>query len=279
MSRTQVSILLPVHSDSPFLERCLQSLSNVRITEKTNLIVILDRVSSVISELVNNFDLGIPKKILVNSQFGLVNSLNLGLKEADGEFIARIDHDDMMHVDRLEKQLNFFHNNSEYVLVGSNVTLIDHSDKKIRESAYPLKNEEIIRVLNHKNVFAHPAVMYRRTAAINTGMYRKFYEGAEDYDLWLRMIKVGKVANLPESLTFYRQHPFQMSTMNARKQWILTEAVKSSGRLANKGKITLEQKYNTTENWYENSRLIRFKNRLAATKNFLGGLLRALLRS
>lgn len=278
MPRTQVSILLPVHAESPFLESCLQSISNIRITEQTNLIVILDRVSSGVVKLVNNFDLGIPKKIIVNSQFGLVNSLNLGLKEADGEFIARIDHDDMMHVDRLEKQLKFFHDNSNYVLVGSNVTLIDQSERKIRESTYPLSNEEIIKVLSHKNVFAHPAVMYRRAAAINIGMYRKFYEGAEDYDLWLRMIKVGKVANLPDSLTFYRQHPLQMSTMNTHKQWILTEAVKSSGCLANKGNITLEQMYNSIETWYEKKPLIRFKHRLVKTKSLLGGLLRVLFR-
>jgi len=199
----------------------------------------------------------------------LVNSLNLGLSAAEGEFIARIDHDDMMQFDRLEKQLSFFRRNPDHILVGSNVTLIDQNETRIRETNYPISNDEIVRILNHKNVFAHPSVMYRRTAAITSGMYRKFYEGAEDYDLWLRMIGVGKVANLQDSLTLYRQHSGQMSIRNLRKQWMITEAVKTSARLTKRREISLDEKYSSVEDWYQNNRLIRFKHRVIISKSFL----------
>jgi hypothetical protein len=69
-----------------------------------------------------------------------------------------------------------------------------------------------------------------------------------------------------------------MSTINTHKQWILTEAVKSSGRLANGGNITLEHMYDSIETWYDKKPLIRFKHRLVKAKNFLGGLLRVLFR-
>ena len=269
MPKSQITILLPVHADAPFLESCLRSLNNLIIPEKTNLIIILDRVSNLTRDKIDSIELEIPIRIVVNSQFGLVNSLNLGLSAAEGEFIARIDHDDMMQFDRLEKQLNFFRKNPDHILVGSNVTLIDQNETRIRETNYPISNDEIVRILSHKNVFAHPSVMYSRTAAITSGMYRTFYEGAEDYDLWLRMIRIGKVANLQDSLTLYRQHSGQMSIKNLRKQWMITEAVKTSARLTKRREISLDEKYSSVEDWYQNNRLIRFKHRVIISKSFL----------
>ena len=269
MSKSQITILLPVHAHSPFLESCLRSLNNLTIPEETNLLIVLDRVPNLTRKLLDNFKLDMPKRIIVNSQFGLVNSLNLGLSEADGEFIARIDHDDMMKFDRLEKQLNFFRKNPDHVLVGSNVTLVDQNEQVIRESNYPIANDEIIKRIRHKNVFAHPAVMYRRAAALSIGMYRKFYEGAEDYDLWLRMIGIGKAANLQDSLTLYRQHSGQMSIKNLRNQWIITEAVKTSARLTKRQKVSLNENYNSVEDWYQNNRLIRFKHGVIMFRSFL----------
>jgi glycosyltransferase involved in cell wall biosynthesis len=269
MPKSQITILLPVHAHSPFLESCLRSLNNLTIPEETNLLIVLDRVPNLTRELLDNFILDMPKRIIVNSQFGLVNSLNLGLSQADGEFIARIDHDDMMKFDRLEKQLNFFRKNPNHILVGSNVTLVDQNEQVVRESNYPITHDEIIKRIRHKNVFAHPAVMYRRAAALSIGMYRKFYEGAEDYDLWLRMIGIGKVANLQDSLTLYRQHSGQMSIKNLRKQWMITEAVKTSARLTKRQKISLDKNYSTVNDWYQNNWSIRLKHRIIIAKSFL----------
>jgi glycosyltransferase involved in cell wall biosynthesis len=269
MPKSQITILLPVHADAPFLESCLHSLNNLIIPEKTNLIIILDRVSDLTREKIDRIELAMPLRIIINSQFGLVNSLNLGLSAAESEFIARIDHDDMMQFDRLEKQLSFFRKNPDHILVGSNVTLIDQNETRIRETNYPINNDEIVRILSHKNAFAHPSVMYRRTAAITSGMYRKFYEGAEDYDLWLRMTGIGKVANLQDSLTLYRQHSGQMSIKNLREQWIITEAVKTSARLTKRQKNSLNVKYPSVEDWYQNNKSIRFKHRVVMAKSFL----------
>ena len=269
MPKIKITILLPVHADAPFLESCLDSLNNLIIPEKTNLIIVLDRVSKQTRELIDNIKFEMPMRIIINSQFGLVNSLNLGLSMAEGEFIARIDHDDMMKFDRLEKQFNFLRKNADHILVGSNVTLIDQNETRIRETSYPLSNNEIAKVLSHKNVFAHPSVMFRRSAAMTSGMYRKFYEGAEDYDLWLRMIGIGKVANLKDSLTLYRQHSGQMSIKNLRKQWIITEAVKISARLNKRQKSPVHDHYNSVDEWYRNSKSIRLKHRAIMFKSFL----------
>jgi GT2 family glycosyltransferase len=269
MPRTKISILLPAYADSPFLESCLISIREAIIPEQSNLIVILDRVSHRNAELIRTFESKIPKIIIKNSNFGLVNSLNLGIRESDSQFIARIDQDDWMGGRRLEKQLIFLRDNPDHVLVGSNVTLIDEGGKKIRESSYPLSNNSIRKVIFHRNVFAHPAVMYDRDAVVECGMYKHFYEGAEDYELWLRLIKLGKVANLQESLTFYRQHSDQMSTKNSHRQWIINEAVKASVRFNAKHNFSFDQNYNSIDEWYRGVILIRFKHKISMLKSHL----------
>jgi glycosyltransferase involved in cell wall biosynthesis len=250
MSKSLISILLPVHDDSPFLEKCLLSLNKLILPAVTELLIVADRVSNRNLDLINQFNSPLRKRVLINNKHGLVESLNQGIVAAEGEYIARIDHDDMMESTRIEKQFLFLDNNPEFVLVGSNVMLIDHLDIPIRNSQYPIAHEEITRVLKHKNVLAHPSVMYRKSAVIKAHLYRGFYEGAEDYDLWMRLIRIGKVGNLAECLTFYRQHSDQMSTKNLKKQWIITEAVKTSAKLNDDRATELDAKYESIDDWY-----------------------------
>ena len=269
MPKSLISILLPVHADSPFLEDCLLSLNRLILTEITELLIVVDRVSKKNLQLINDFKSPFSKKILINNEKGLVQSLNQGILAAEGEYIARIDHDDMMVNTRLEKQFSFLKNNLEYILVGSNVTLIDRAGIPIRESRYPTTHEEIIKVLKFKNVIAHPSVMYKKSAVIKAQMYRGFYEGAEDYDLWMRLIRIGKMANLEESFTLYRQHSEQMSTKNIKKQWILTEAVKTSAKLKISGATELDAKYNSVDEWYIKDPRIRFKYKLVRFRSLV----------
>lgn len=269
MSKSLISILLPVHDDSPFLEKCLLSLSKLTLPALTELLIVVDRVSNRNLDLINKFSSHIRKRILINNKQGLVESLNQGVLAAEGEFIARIDHDDMMDRIRLEKQFVFLKNNSEYVLVGSNVTLIDHLDIPIRNSRYPTAHEEITKVLKHKNVLAHPSVMYRKSAVIKAHLYREFYEGAEDYDLWMRLIRIGKVGNLAECLTFYRQHSGQMSTKNLKKQWIITEAVKTSAKLNDERALELDTKYRNIDDWYNQNLRVKLKYQIVRLRGLI----------
>jgi len=269
MSKSLISILLPVHDDSPFLEKCLLSLNKLTLPALTELLIVVDRVSNRNLDLINKFSSPLRKRILINNKQGLVESLNQGIVAAEGEYIARIDHDDMMESTRLEKQFVFLNNNSEYVLVGSNVTLIDRLDIPIRNSQYPTAHEEITRVLKHKNVLAHPSVMYRKSAVKKAHLYRGFYEGAEDYDLWMRLIRIGKVGNLAECLTFYRQHSGQMSTKNLKKQWIITEAVRTSAKLNNERAAELDAKYTNIDDWYNQNLRMKYKYHFVRLRGYV----------
>ena len=135
----------------------------------------------------------------------LPGALNFGLKQATGQFIARMDADDVAVPERFEKQVNFLRANSEISIVGSNVELIDYYGNFIKVRSYPSSQRQIKRSMNFLNPVAHPAAMIRTSALLEIGGYDESFDAAEDYELWFRLMRSGyKFANLQESLLFYR---------------------------------------------------------------------------
>ncbi len=142
---------------------------------------------------------------------GLVASLNFGLKNANGEFIARMDADDICLPERLEKQLKFFEHNYEYVLVGSRAVKIDQFGEVVGELDYPpLEWKDIKKYSLLHNPFIHPSIMFRKSILDIVGEYREF-KGADDYEFWTRIIYKYPCANIAEPLLKYRIHTNQMT--------------------------------------------------------------------
>ena len=123
-----------------------------------------------------------------------------------GGLIARMDADDVALSNRLEVQLSFLNAHKDVVLVGTHATVIDEADSIIDSYLYPPReHQDICSFLRRGNPIIHPSVMFRKSAFDKIGGYRKFHN-AEDYELWTRMIKVGRLANIAEKLLLYRVH-------------------------------------------------------------------------
>jgi GT2 family glycosyltransferase len=139
---------------------------------------------------------------------GYVVRLNEMLDEARGEFIARMDADDIAMPARFAKQLDFLNAHPDFVAVGSRILTIDSDGEPIGEFCTAVVHEEIDRahLEAHGGVISHPGVMIRATAIRALGGYRAEYWPVEDVDLWLRLAEVGRLANLPEMLLKYRLH-------------------------------------------------------------------------
>ena len=199
-----LSILLPVYGDAPYLEMTLESIKIQEIL-KFEVVIVLDRPNERqikrTMELVSNFT---NFKVLISPSDGISNALNYGLEHCLGTFIARIDSDDEMISHRLEIQREFLKMHSEYSCVGSQVFKIDHTGQEIGESNYPISKFWVRRILPIRNCIAHPSTMYRRADVLKVGGYRSQFDGAEDYDLWLRTIRIGEIGNLAQPLTRYR---------------------------------------------------------------------------
>jgi GT2 family glycosyltransferase len=117
--------------------------------------------------------------------------------------------------------VSFLQNNPHVSVVGSNLIYLNEKSEQIGEADFPTDSDEIARTLLYKNCIAHPSVAFRKNALIECGLYSEFAIGAEDYDLWLRMISNGKlIMSSPEKLTSYRIHTAQVSREKLKRQTI-----------------------------------------------------------
>jgi glycosyltransferase involved in cell wall biosynthesis len=139
---------------------------------------------------------------------GISQTLNDGLAMARGEFIARMDADDISLPERFAKQVRFLREHPEHVLVGSRCMMIDPEGFPICEKFdIALDHEEINASLMKMGwPLVHPAVMMRAAAVRSIGGYDVTYRTNQDHDLFLRLAEIGRLANLPEVLLKYRQH-------------------------------------------------------------------------
>lgn len=145
-------------------------------------------------------------RILRHENRGVGYTLNRGIREAQGRYIAELGADDLALAGRLEKQVAFLDANPDYVAVGSQLRIIDAHDRVIGMRIYPTTDERLRACMALFNPFASPAILYRRDDALAAGGYTARFSTCEDYDFLLRLAKRGKVANLPEALTAYRFH-------------------------------------------------------------------------
>ena len=139
---------------------------------------------------------------------GYVSLLRRGLNHCRGEFVARMDSDDISMPERFEKQVAYLLAHPDVVAVGSRVVLIDPYGSQCENPSHKTTHEEIeADLLNGVGwAIVHPTVMMRREPLMRVGGYREDLMVSEDLDLFLRLAEVGKLANMPDVLLQYRQH-------------------------------------------------------------------------
>lgn len=212
-----VSIVMPVHGNPQFLDATIESIFQ-QTFRNFEVLVILDRASHSVSANAENLaKIDSRFKVIESPSKGIVSALNLGISRSISRYIARIDADDLMSPSRLEFQIDFLENNPEILCVGSQMRFIDNDSKVVGHTNYPLESSEICNRLKYTNCVGHPSVTFRKDAYYSVGGYRQSLEGAEDYDLWLRICQHGQIRNLDKYLTSYRVNENQFTVKNASK--------------------------------------------------------------
>jgi GT2 family glycosyltransferase len=218
----RVSVVLPVYNGEPFLAAAVESILAQTLPD-FELIAVDDGSTDTSALTLERLARGDPRLLVVSQpNAGIVAALNRGLALARGEFVARMDADDVACPERFAKQIAFLDAHPEVAVVGAAVTLIDANGKPIRDMRYPESPQAVAEFLRTASALAHPAVMMRKEAVIAAGSYRPAYRHAEDYDLWLRLVERHKLANLPDRLLLYRQHGAKLSFSRAAEQALAT---------------------------------------------------------
>ena len=131
---------------------------------------------------------------------GLAATLNEGLKEARNDLIVRMDQDDVALAKRIGAQVEFMLERPEIAVAGSFVYHMGRRPADDHLVRVPAGHEELVRTLARENCIYHPSVIMRRQQILNPGGYRAEFHNSEDYDLWLRVAEVSRLANLPGAL-------------------------------------------------------------------------------
>ncbi|MGX2975271.1 glycosyltransferase [Ursidibacter arcticus] len=181
--------------------------------------ILTDELDDVISNYQNKLGC-ILKVIPLDKNQGLANALNVGLKHCTGDFIARMDTDDISTKDRFLKQIQFLKDNPDVDAVGCWISEIDENNVIIKEKVeYPLNHQELYKFFSKRDPMAHPTVMFRRAFFDKVKGYRDDLPLAEDTLLWYEGFKAGcKFANISYvGLLFRRNESFYRRRANWEK--------------------------------------------------------------
>lgn len=152
-------------------------------------------------------------RVVQQPRAGQTRALNRALGLAAAPLLARMDADDVALPERLAQQVAFLRAHSDVGLLGTGCHEISPVGEVTRTIRPPASDDAIRRALIRANPFIHSSVMFRRDALDAAGRYDEQFAVAQDYDLWLRMSRVTRMANLPEPLVLRRLAPGRLSSL------------------------------------------------------------------
>jgi glycosyltransferase involved in cell wall biosynthesis len=210
----RITVLMPVFNGETYLYESISSLLNQSFSDFEFLIVndgSWDRSRQIIESFHD------PRIRVLHHEVnqGLITCLNEGIRVAEGEFIARMDADDISLPDRLRVQLEFMEKNTHIGVCGAGVQVLGTNDIW----RMPVNAEEVKCFLMFRCCLAHPTVMIRKRILDDTGIrYNANYIHAEDYHMWTELMMHTNLVNLPDVLLLYRLHESQVSRQYREQQ-------------------------------------------------------------
>ncbi|MDO9385847.1 MAG: glycosyltransferase [Thiobacillus sp.] len=223
-----ISVLLSVYNSEKYVSLAIESILNQTFAD-FELIIVDDCSSDASWDICLKYAQQDNRIVAVRNKLNLggCETLNVGLKLAKGRYIARQDNDDWSYPDRLAKQLKFMETHQNVGIVGGNMEIINEDGKVIGKRTYNYTDGMIRKKIFRYSPFSHPLVMFRKSILDTVGYYNPEYAPADDYDLYFRIGKVSKFANLNEILMKYRVIPTSLTNSRTKKMELATIKVRN----------------------------------------------------
>ena len=228
ISRAPVTFLMPVKNGAHFLRN---SLSNIQQMAEPNdeILVIDDASTDETPSILRGFTSQSSKLVILNNPNpGLVNALNLGVKESQHKIIARVDVDDVYQLDRISKQIEGLETGT--VAIFSDYSFFSPIATNLGQIVSGVFPSAVSASLISSQRTPHPSVMFFKEAVLEVGGYRVEDFPAEDLSLWLRLSRIGDLRSIPENLLSYRLNPNGVSnTRRTEMLWKKQNLLKDIG--------------------------------------------------
>ncbi|MBL7036436.1 glycosyltransferase family 2 protein [Candidatus Microgenomates bacterium] len=207
-----ISVVMPAHNAESFIAQAIESMLQQTFSE-FELIIIDDCSNDKTGQIAWSYAKKDSRiRVYRNKKnLNIAGTLNRGIKLSKADFIARMDADDISSPERLKIQYKLLSKRKKLAIVGANMEIIDENDQKISKRDYPTKSADLKRVMFKYSPFAHPVVMFKKSAVLEFGGYDEEKVPCEDIDLWFKLGSKYNFASIDKYLLGYRVLPDSLS--------------------------------------------------------------------
>ena len=207
---------MSVYNGGTYLRPAIQSILEQTFSD-FEFIIVNDGSTDESLEIIRSFSDSRIRLIENEKNMGLIYSLNRGIDLASGEYIARMDSDDISLPNRLKKQVAFMDANYDVAVCGTWIKTIGDESGFVKK--YFTDSEEIKASLLFNTSVAHPTVIIRTSILKKYNFqYEESHKHFEDYALWVKISRIARLANIPEALLLYRVHQKSISHVMSKEQ-------------------------------------------------------------
>ena len=208
----KITVLIPVYNGEKYIQDSLNSIKNQTFTDFEILVIDDGSTDGSLNILNRTACLDSRFRVIGKSNTGLTDTLNFGIAQSRGEWIARMDQDDVASCNRLELQNKRIQSNRNLVLLGSN--FITRNERTLQTSKYrlPQTHRDLVgRLERLKGFFPHSSAFFHKETVREIGGYDPDATLNEDWDLWLRLSTIGEIGSVDKYLVTVRKHSAQMT--------------------------------------------------------------------
>jgi glycosyltransferase involved in cell wall biosynthesis len=220
----RVTVVIPVFNACRYLGEAIESILRQSRAD-FELLVIDDGSSDGSLDVARSYRDERVRLVCHETNLGIARTRNEGVCLARGEYLAFLDHDDVAYPTRLERQVAFLDSRSDHVGVSAWVSWMDGDGRPLsRVKRKPVSPRQIAALAVLQSGLENSASM-ARTAVLRAFPHNEKYGASSDYDLWARIAKRSKLANLPQVLVRRRLHAQQASTLMADRMRLERQAI------------------------------------------------------
>jgi glycosyltransferase involved in cell wall biosynthesis len=207
-----LSVIMSVYNGEKFVEDAMSCILQ-QTFQDFEFIVVDNGSSDGTASLLGTYDDSRIRVVHLAANQSLTRALNIALSQAKGRYIARQDVDDISLPTRFAKQMEYLERHPEVALLGTWAEFISADGARMRLHRPPKMHGDIVRASVRYNPFVHSSVLFKRDLVMEMGCYPEDYVYAQDFALWLRLMRKYQVAILPEILVKVRLHSGQMGDL------------------------------------------------------------------